>query len=158
MGGMLALEISHILSGVSSGPKVKGLILIDSPYPQPTADNHAKTKHSLPTFPATTKQDVREKVLASLQECRRLIQDWVPPEWEHSRGPPPGVLLRCKGKETAPDGAELATIDVNRADRLLGWGQYRDFIKESWDIEGSHFTLFQMQYVSTSEYASGVSD
>lgn len=124
--------------------------MIDTPYPSQAPP--ASAVPSLPTFAATTKPEVREKVIASLTECRRLISSWKLPYWQTGTQPPPAVLLRCTEREKVPEGAVVALVDVHRSDDLLGWGSYKDgFVTKSWDIDGSHFGLFEEKHVSSVE-------
>ena len=62
--------------------------------------------------------------------------------------PPPAVLLRAKryvfGHEVGSKiQGELATVDVARQKKRLGWDDYEHkFIRVAMDIEGHHFNIF----------------
>ncbi|KAF2147675.1 alpha/beta-hydrolase [Myriangium duriaei CBS 260.36] len=149
MGGMLSLEIAHIFA---SHPKleVKGIVMIDSPYPKTPDPEGQELVASDPEFAPTTKQEVRDKILRSMKECRLLIHGWQLPTWGGGRSPPPAVMLRAK-EFTKPTGtASLSRTDLARNDKFLGWKEYPyEFIEESHDIPGAHFSVFRPHYVSS---------
>lgn len=150
MGGMLSLEVAHILS-THPRLQVKGIILIDSPYPRltpPDAVAATTVAVSNPEFAPSTRQEVRDKILRSMKECRRLLASWELPDWPAGTAPPPAMMLRARDHTAPPGEAKLSHVDLARDDELLGWAQYPyDFIRESHTIPGAHFSVFRAQHL-----------
>lgn len=147
MGGTLSLEIAHILRNHPK-MKVKGIIMMDTPYSKNPIPEGKSVGASDPEFGPTTKQEIRDKTLRSMNECRRLMTDWGPPTFESGR-PPPAIMLRASDRTTPPGDSNLSHVDLARDDPYLGWKRYQhpDFFHETHNVQGAHFSMFRLQYV-----------
>ncbi|KAG5929620.1 hypothetical protein E4U53_002411 [Claviceps sorghi] len=59
--------------------------------------------------------------------------------------PPPAVLLRCTRPAAPSPGSAPGVpclVDLHRADKLLGWGRYPEFIRAVIDVDADHYGLF----------------
>ncbi|PNS18125.1 hypothetical protein CAC42_3570 [Sphaceloma murrayae] len=144
-GGMLALEISHILS-TDDNVRVKGQIYIDSPYPGNTQPVGLEVAPAGTNFAPTTKSEVRDNVNRCMDDARRMVSDWTLPTWQ--TGPPPTVLLRARDPVYQRGSGKVARVDFARDDPLLGWSNYGyNFIRETHEVSGDHYKVFKFEYL-----------
>lgn len=144
---MLALQVSHLLAD-HAALRVKGIVMIDSPYPNTPIPSGIEVIFPPIPFAPTTKAEIREKVVKCMEDARRSVAAWTLPVW-NSGTPPAGILLRAK-EPVLQSKTESTRVDLARGDRLLGWKNYGyDFVKDSIDVPGSHYELFSVNNVSS---------
>ncbi|KAI1673231.1 Thioesterase domain containing protein [Pyrenophora tritici-repentis] len=153
-GGMLAVQIAHLLSLNGRGLRVERILLIDSIYStqarKSTDDAHA------PSLPGVS-EDVREKVLTSLMRATRLSDEWIPPVWgaTGSRSklapiPPPVVLVKAKERVAMENLEDVCMLDFTRRLPDLGWDDmHRGFVSYVVETPGNHYSLFDDSHMSS---------
>lgn len=165
LGGLVALEIAHLLAE-DADITVAGLLLLDTAYPKAKIDDSIAENvrdHFEP--PPGINEPLKLKLKDVFGNARRMIREWQPPSWQRQTPmtqaggeamdarqsrllPPPAVLLRAKGYVFGHEvgskvQGELATVDVARQKKRLGWDDYEHkFIRVAMDIEGHHFNIF----------------
>ncbi|RFU81819.1 hypothetical protein TARUN_410 [Trichoderma arundinaceum] len=79
-----------------------------------------------------------------MAEAVRMVRQWRLPEWTgmlYNRRPRV-VLLRAKNYVPTKEG-RVVGLDLNRDDRMLGWGDYdEEMFSDVFDVEGHHFDMF----------------
>ncbi|KAH6603245.1 hypothetical protein Trco_008020 [Trichoderma cornu-damae] len=79
-----------------------------------------------------------------MAEAVRMVRQWRLPEWTgrlYNRRPRV-VLLRAKNYVPTKEG-RVVGLDLNRDDRMLGWGDYdEEMFSDVFDIDGHHFDIF----------------
>ncbi len=151
-GGMLAVQIAHLLSTSGRGLKVERILLIDSIY-STQARKFASNTHA-PSLPGVT-EEVREKVLTSLMCATRLSDEWTPPTWgtADSRSksapvPPPVVLVKAKDRVVMDNPEDLCMLDFTRQLPDLGWDDmHPGLVKCVVETPGDHYSLFHDSHV-----------
>ncbi|KAJ6265412.1 thioesterase [Bipolaris maydis] len=149
-GGILAVQIAHMLAMENKRLRVSGIILVDSIYsstPKRVLDMDSQG----PMMPGVT-QDVKEKVLTSLIRATCLCDEWQPPAWNttdakfHGKNvpiPPPVVLVRAKSLVPMVNPNEMCLLDKTRSMPYLGWEDaYEDFIIKVLETCGDHYSIF----------------
>ena len=131
---------------------VVGLIMIDSPNPKVTHGRSGIPTKDLPSIAQHTRPQIREKVLASMENSRKLIREWQPPQWDASSPPPPAILVRADQYVPIAEGSrERAVVDLAREDPKLGWEEYDALtIQNVIEVPGHHFSIFHFDRVSQS--------
>ncbi|KAI1076027.1 alpha/beta-hydrolase [Whalleya microplaca] len=157
LGGLLSLEMAHQIATTAPRPKfrVLGMIWIDSVSPGRLAEVRGTglpAESIVLTPEASADMKLRDKVDLNMTHARMMVQTWELPRWgKEKRGleVPPTVLLRAKEFVGNP---EKKFVDYPREFRLLGWDEYNEehgrFIKEVVDVEGHHFSIFEMDNIS----------
>ncbi|KAM0327687.1 hypothetical protein ACHAQA_005982 [Verticillium albo-atrum] len=163
LGGMLALEMAHLLEG-DADIEVVGIVMVDSVYPlrNKGAEDGRKFGAMLTDDEEPLKKNVRlaRQAMAAAVE---MIGKWEMPVWTWKEGqpaevgvngysatvprvpggPPPTVLVRAKGCVPTQIEGEISHVDFYRGQRDLGWSRYHPgFVGEVLDLEGHHFDLF----------------
>ncbi|KAL7784616.1 Alpha/Beta hydrolase protein [Trichoderma ceciliae] len=89
----------------------------------------------------TSNQMLSKRCMA---EAVRMVRQWRLPEWTgrvYNRRPRV-VLLRAKEYVPTKEG-RVVGLDLNREDRMLGWGDYdEEMFSDVFDIDGHHFDIF----------------
>lgn len=132
--------------------RVLGMIFIDTVFPRSLAD----LRGPLPEDPVILSAEeskamiLKEKVNVNMTHARMMIQYWNLPKWEDGLEVPPTILLRAK--EAVSTDPSKSFVDYVRDFRLLGWDDYNEehgnFIKGIVDVEGNHFSIFDIENVS----------
>ncbi|CAK7269785.1 hypothetical protein SEPCBS119000_003747 [Sporothrix epigloea] len=149
LGGLLAMEIAHVLSQNCSGIHVAGLILIDSVYPaRPEAgwaDIEKRLTERTIEWAATTSATTKLCVERCFREAHRMVREWKPPVSPLPRS----VLVRCRDAVPAP-GDGLLFVDIYRKEQRLGWDNYReDVFSQVLETPGHHYNVFAPEHVET---------
>lgn len=164
LGGLVCLEVSKILRE-EAGPRVMGIVMIDSSYPRAPKGFTPSLVYK-PQWSKQTRQDTKDAVTRCFTEAMEIVAEWTLPRWGDEEvgeavahqtrngslatvetalpnptlAPPPVILLRAEG---SVPGDGTAKVDQNRQDRKLGWDRYRpEFITQIVDIPGHHFNIF----------------
>lgn len=173
MGGLLSLEMAHQIaltareaknregeagdSGAST-PKapifrVRGMIFIDSIFPLRLAELVGPLPEE-PVFLSaeeSRKMKLKDKVNLNMTHARMMVRFWQVPQWKDIPVPPT-ILMRAK--EFVSRDSDENFVDYTRDLRLLGWDQYNEdhghFIRDLWEVNGHHFSIFDIKYVSKS--------
>lgn len=147
LGGLLSLEVARLLVH-DVRVKVTGIVMIDSVYYQPD------TKREIGSVGFQTDETGKTKnqILAqrAMTEARRMLSTWDYPTWEgkHAQDRPRVILLRATEPVPTKENEGTSTLDKRREDPQLGWGSYgEDFLEETIDIPGNHFSLAEMPHV-----------
>ena len=167
---MISLEICRLLADEESPTlKVRGMVMIDSVFPQPTRDPRVKVKPFM-DFAVGSQPAVRAKVERCMETSRSMIRTWDIPSWKKgitdlsSSGlqlgfsrPPRTVLLRARdpipvGFSDQKEGLVCET-DLSRQHERLGWEEFEEcegkFIVSVRPINGHHFSIFEEENVSS---------
>ncbi|KAH3906227.1 hypothetical protein HBH56_205460 [Parastagonospora nodorum] len=149
-GGILAVQIAHILATENKGLRVSGVILVDSIYSR-TPKRALDMDTQGPAMVGIT-QEVKEKVLTSLIRATCLCDEWQPPAWKttdvgvHGKNvptPPPVVLIRAKSLVPMVDPNEMCLLDKTRDMPHLGWEDaYDGFVVKVLETCGDHYSIF----------------
>jgi thioesterase domain-containing protein len=158
LGGLVCLEVTKILRECI-GPRVIGIVMIDSSYPRPPKGFTPSLPYN-PQWSTQTRQDTKDAVTRCFAEAMQIVAEWTLPSWgdeevemgHHTAqatlpnpklAPPPVILLRAE--ESVP-GDGVSRVDQNREDRRLGWDRYRPaFLTQLVDIPGHHFNIFSRE-------------
>ncbi|CAH0021011.1 unnamed protein product [Clonostachys rhizophaga] len=140
LGGLLALEIAHLLAQ-DSDVNVSGILLLDSVYPKFASE--IKTSDHFELAPSSSNASLGAQVQAAFSSARRMIDEWKPPIWGgKDTFPPPAILLKASDYVLG-QGDEVATVDIARQTQRLGWDEYEHkFIRIVLNIAGHHFNIF----------------
>ncbi|KAM3435284.1 hypothetical protein NHJ13734_005618 [Beauveria thailandica] len=156
LGGMTSLEVARQLYG-DKDVRVKGILMIDSAYPALVAERRQQVVsmeeeggeegeggdgEDLKARAREEAGKTKNQVLSmrAMREARRMIARWELPRWEGARRPP-AILIRARDSLYARDWT--ATIDTDRAERMLGWERYdKDMFVDVLDVDGHHFNMF----------------
>ncbi|KAK0754906.1 Alpha/Beta hydrolase protein [Schizothecium vesticola] len=142
LGGLVCLEVAKILRE-DIGPRVIGIVMIDSSYPRPPKGFTPSLPYS-PQWSTQTRQDTKDAVTRCFAEAMQIVAEWTLPTWgDEELAPPPVILLRA---EDSVPGDGISRVDQNREDRRLGWDRYRPtFLTQLVDIPGHHFNIFSTE-------------
>ncbi|KAK1835922.1 Alpha/Beta hydrolase protein [Podospora conica] len=158
LGGLVCLEVAKILRE-EVGPRVMGIVMIDSSYPRAPKGFTPSLPYN-PQWSKQTRQETKDAVTQCFSEAMRIVAEWPLPTWGdeeeetgrtvvHARlpnpkcAPPPVILLRAQ--DPVP-GDGVSRVDQNRGDRKLGWNRYRPaFLTQIVDIPGHHFNIFSTE-------------
>ncbi|TQV91167.1 Thioesterase [Cordyceps javanica] len=154
LGGMTSLEVAHQLHG-DPDVRVRGILMIDSAFPALLAERRQQLVSVVDGLSGDDDDEAtrareedgktRNQVLSmrAMREARRMIARWDLPRWDGARARrrPPAVLIRARDSLYARDWT--ASIDADRADRMLGWERYDDdMFVDVLDVDGHHFNMF----------------
>lgn len=150
LGGMLSLEVAKQLID-DPEVRVRGIVMIDSVYPgsyDPSSPGRWESK------PLDEEGKSRNQILSgrAMREARRMVGHWTVPTWDDDSQAtdkrPPMVLLRAKEPVPQDDDSQHGGLDVNRADKMLGWAAYdASLFRDVIDVEGHHFNMFDNQRI-----------
>ncbi|KAF9697502.1 hypothetical protein EKO04_003960 [Ascochyta lentis] len=151
-GGMLAVQISHLLSLNGRGLKVERIILIDSIY-STRARKSANEAHA-PSLLGVS-EDVKDKVLTSLMRATRLSDEWTPPVWGTNGSsskikpmPPPVILIKAMERIAMENLEDECILDFTRELPDLGWSDmHQGFVSYVVQTPGNHYSLFDDDYM-----------
>ncbi|KAJ5019857.1 hypothetical protein K4K57_009320 [Colletotrichum sp. SAR 10_99] len=94
-GGIVAIQMAHMLAAEGRGLVCSGLILIDTVYLSPCRSLGSGANSNLaPSMPANVTPDTRDEILVSLVRCHMLCSSWLPPSWA-CRRVPRAVLIKA---------------------------------------------------------------
>ncbi|EED13573.1 conserved hypothetical protein [Talaromyces stipitatus ATCC 10500] len=146
LGGLIALEMSHILANDFT-VDVVGLIMIDIIYPPAiTAANLQPDIRDMNlSRDIPTKQ--RQKIIKHIKEATASAKDYKLPTWANESrsdssldsismaSPPPTILLQAKEPVPSRKGSPIP--------HMLCWDMYEaDLVKIVYEIPGHHFSIF----------------
>lgn len=164
-GGVLAVQIAHMLATSGRGLRVSRIILIDSVYPRcprPEAQKEPAKLHHAPALPGVN-QETRDKLMTALMRATCLSDQWDPPSWALPRTgvlgtarsrdvdptPPHAVLIRAKDLVPMADPAEKCPLDRTRFLPQLGWEDMLEgFVEQVIETTGNHYSVFDSEHVS----------
>ncbi|VUC37661.1 unnamed protein product [Clonostachys rosea] len=140
LGGLLALEIAHLLAQ-DNDINVSGILLLDSAYPKVARE--IKTSDHFDRALSSSNASLGAQVQEAFSNARKMIDEWQPPIWEDKDTfPPPAILLKATDYVLG-QGDEVATVDIARKTQRLGWDEYEHkFIRTVLYIAGHHFNIF----------------
>lgn len=149
LGGLVSLEVARQLADEKDRRlNVLGIVMVDSVCPLSlTAPILPVVQHGI-IWGEHTRQETKDSIMRCFSEASDIIRKWTLPVWGEGKNknagtrPPPVVLLRATDSVPVPDKID-STVDSNRRDHLLGWGNYyKDMIVKVIDIPGHHFNIF----------------
>lgn len=164
-GGIVAVQIAHILATQGRGLTVSRIILLDTVYPRCERPEATKegTLQYVPGLEGLNSQ-TEERLMMALVRANCLADRWAVPQWTMPRSlqapksiilpgqfpvPPPVILIRAEEKVSMDDKEAMCVLDRTRFLPQLGWeDQHPDFISEVFPVKGNHYTLFDEPYVS----------
>ena len=140
---MIALEVCRILASSEYKISVLGLLMIDSVCPWAKA--HPGSGRIRPSFRPTTKQAVKDKVVASFENASRMISEWKQPV---AFTLPPAAMIRAT--ETMPIANSSDGLQPSKDhDWNLGWSEFTSVkFRRVVDVPGNHFSMFDDDRVS----------
>lgn len=132
LGGSLSLSVSKHL-----GPMIKGIILVDTPYPSRIP---GQVHRSLPPLgpTATRSQRLARECITNAPSLMR--------GWEVPKNEVPMVLIRAKESVPVRDSGEESYVDRCRRDEKLGWGE-DPRLRSVVEVPGHHFDIFEMDKI-----------
>ncbi|SPN98684.1 related to polyketide synthase [Cephalotrichum gorgonifer] len=140
LGGALSLEITSLL-----GPMVKGIIIIDTPYPRaPSASAPPLYRTLAPLSPDATRSQRRAR--ECIKNAPALLRGWTPPDEES----PPAILIKAREAVPvwAPEDGKVSPVDVSRVDDFLGWKGYAGGrVRSVTAVSGHHFNIFEWENI-----------
>ncbi len=152
LGGLLSLEVARQLVD-DAEVRVRGIVMIDSVYP---GGHDPASRARWEARPLDEEGKSHNQILSgrAMREARRMVGRWTIPTWDGEKsestadGRPPMVLLRAKESVPEESDSQHRGLDVNRADKMLGWGAYdASLFRDVIDIEGHHFNIFEQERI-----------
>lgn len=156
-GKSLALTSTPLIP--TSGPPVKRMFS-EPKVPQITIrqiklDEESSSEDDSSSDEASADEDeLSQNQLLSkrcMAEAMRMVRQWRIPEWDgrlYDRRPRV-VLLRAKDYVPTKEG-RVVGLDLNREDRLLGWGDYdEDMFSDVFEVDGHHFDIFAFDRIDS---------
>ncbi|KAH0439176.1 thioesterase [Colletotrichum camelliae] len=151
-GGIVAIQMAHMLATEGRGLACSGLVLIDTIYLSPSRSLGSDANSNLaPSMPPNVTPDTRDEILASLVRCHMLCSTWSPPSWA-SRRAPSAVLIKAGdlilGQLGHPEpigdrGPGSCRLDAQRHQIDLGWSETQPgLVTAVIDTPGHHYALF----------------
>ena len=154
LGGVIALEVARLMANDKEGGlKLVGIVMVDSVCPSPLhLSDEGKgglriVQHAV-QWTEHTRQETKDRVMWCFAEALRMLRAWKLPVWKGEGSaddaPPPPRVVLLRARDEVPVVADgIARVDVERDDRLLGWGDYhKDLVTKVIDIPGHHYNLF----------------
>jgi thioesterase domain-containing protein len=165
LGGLLALEVAHILESQSENRnEVIGIVMLDSPYtgPSPVPDPNINVLANRPFLKPTCAPELALLIKRSMRRAGQMVEKWSVPSWA-TMGvrPPPVILLRCMdmvpvNKKPSQEPFHSIEDDIYSVDRyrtrdLLGWEylDQPDFVRAVLNVPGHHFSVMAEENVSS---------
>ncbi|KAK1235584.1 polyketide beta-ketoacyl-synthase [Marasmius sp. AFHP31] len=149
-GGVVAYEVARQM--ISSGQRVKGVVLIDSPSPV----NHVPLSSALINAvldleKVASNTDIARLVKSQFQMSSRMLGDYEPP----TTGPHPAIVLLRSSEGLKLDHTDGPVVEIpewlsDRSDpsRIsIGWERLTQTPVKVIDIPGNHFEVFNVQNV-----------
>ncbi|KAF4477761.1 Thioesterase AMT4 [Colletotrichum fructicola Nara gc5] len=158
-GGIVAIQMAHMLAAEGRGLVCSGLILIDTIYLSPSRSLGSGANSNLaPSMPINVTPDTRDEILVSLVRCHMLCSSWLPPSWACCRVPR-AVLIKATDPisgqpehlaehlgDRDPTGDRnlgLCRLDAQRHQFDLGWSETQPgLVTAVIDTPGHHYALF----------------
>ncbi|TQN65089.1 Thioesterase AMT4 [Colletotrichum shisoi] len=149
-GGIIAIQMAHMLAAEGRGLVCSGLVLIDTIYLSPSRSlGSGANSNAAPSMPASVTPDTRDELLVSLVRAQMLCSSWPPPSWARHRVPR-AVLIKAadsipgRAGPIEEDGkAVLCRLDAQRHQTDLGWGETQPgLVTAVIDTPGHHYALF----------------
>ncbi|PCG95661.1 Thioesterase [Penicillium occitanis (nom. inval.)] len=152
LGGLIALEMSHILA---SDPTIDvvGLVMIDIVYPPAISSANLNPDVRDMNLSRDIPIKQRQRMIKLIKEATASAKAYKLPTWASDSesdssmdsickpGPPPAVLLRAKDPVPSRKGTKIPN--------MLGWDGYdADLVKSVYEIPGHHFSIFDSVNVS----------
>ena len=146
LGGLLSLEVAKQLLD-DTDIRVKGIVMMDSVYP-----GDISSRKRWESKPLIEEGKSRNQILSgrAMREARRMVGEWTVPTWDSKDldRRPPMVMMRAKQCVPPDNDSQHSGLDVNRADRMLGWDEYdAELFTDVIDIDGHHFDIFEMNRI-----------
>ncbi|TLD18021.1 hypothetical protein PspLS_10431 [Pyricularia sp. CBS 133598] len=164
-GGILSVQIAHILATKGSGLRVSRIVLIDSVYPR--CDRHETAKRPQHEEEETldikgVSNETREKLESALMRATCLSDCWEPPVWApvtngiprparrgEKPAPPPTVLIRAQQFVPTKTGA-VCPLDRTRCLPQLGWEDMQEgFVREVIHVPAHHYNIFDAEVLKS---------
>ncbi|CAI0645554.1 unnamed protein product [Colletotrichum noveboracense] len=163
-GGVLSVQIAHMLATSGRGLRVSRIILIDSVYPRcprPEAQKEPAKLHHAPALPGVN-EETRDKLMTALMRATCLSDQWDPPAWSMPRTgvlgtarsygvdptPPHAILIRAKDMVPMADPGEKCPLDRTRFLPQLGWeDMQKGFVEQVIETAGNHYSIFDQEYI-----------
>uniref|UniRef100_L2FIA7 Thioesterase domain-containing protein n=1 Tax=Colletotrichum fructicola (strain Nara gc5) TaxID=1213859 RepID=L2FIA7_COLFN len=171
-GGIVAIQMAHMLAAEGRGLVCSGLILIDTIYLSPSRSLGSGANSNLaPSMPINVTPDTRDEILVSLVRCHMLCSSWLPPSWACCRVPR-AVLIKATDPisgqpehlaehlgDRDPTGDRnlgLCRLDAQRHQFDLGWSETQPgLVTAVIDTPGHHYALFSDENrIAELEYAN----
>ncbi|KAF4862254.1 Thioesterase AMT4 [Colletotrichum siamense] len=160
-GGIVAIQMAHMLAAEGRGLVCSGLILIDTIYLSPSRSLGSGANSNLaPSMPTNVTPDTRDEILVSLVRCHMLCSSWLPPSWA-CRRVPRAVLIKATDPisgqpehlgDRDPTGDRnlgLCRLDAQRHQFDLGWSETQPgLVTAVIDTPGHHYALFSDENTS----------
>ncbi|KAK1854308.1 thioesterase [Colletotrichum chrysophilum] len=154
-GGIVAIQMAHMLAAEGRGLVCSGLILIDTIYLSPSRSLGSGANSNLaPSMPTNVTPDTRDEILVSLVRCHMLCSSWLPPSWACCQVPR-AVLIKATDPisgqpehlgDRDPTGDRnlgLCRLDAQRHQFDLGWSETQPgLVTAVIDTPGHHYALF----------------
>jgi thioesterase domain-containing protein len=159
LGGLIAIEIAHLLSN-ESDLRVKGILLIDSSYPMKGKGMKQREITFKPQ--ASTTPEMTSKISKAMDEARIMMRNWDPPEWAkqnnqqvesienntHTHHSLKRKLPSCPGvvllRAATASSEESKNGHQQSDDSFSGFDSYENFHLHSViNIPGDHFSIFE---------------
>ncbi|KAI8214402.1 hypothetical protein K4K53_005975 [Colletotrichum sp. SAR 10_77] len=168
-GGIVAIQMAHMLATEGRGLVCSGLILIDTIYLSPSRSLGSDANSNLaPPMPANVTPDTRDEILVSLVRCHMLCSSWSPPSWA-CRRVPQAVLIKAADpisgqlggqsehigdrEPTGDQNLSLCRLDAQRHLIDLGWSETQPgLVTAVIDTPGHHYALFADENVYPLNY------
>ncbi|WQF84083.1 Putative mycotoxin biosynthesis protein UstYa [Colletotrichum destructivum] len=149
-GGIIAIQMAHMLAAEGRGLVCSGLVLINTIYLSPSRSLGSGANSNLaPSMPASVTPDTRDEILVSLVRAHMLCSSWPPPSWARRRVPHAVLIKAADSIPVRPgsieeDGkAALCRLDAQRHQTDLGWGETQPgLVTAVIDTPGHHYALF----------------
>ncbi|EQB52831.1 thioesterase [Colletotrichum gloeosporioides Cg-14] len=169
-GGIVAIQMAHMLAAEGRGLVCSGLILIDTIYLSPSRSLGSDANSNLaPSMPANVTPDTRDEILVSLVRCHMLCSSWSPPSWACRRAPR-AVLIKAADpisghlagqsdhigdrELTGDRNLTLCRLDAQRHQVDLGWNETQPgLVTAVIDTPGHHYALFSDENAETEALA-----
>ncbi|KAL0932754.1 thioesterase domain containing protein [Colletotrichum truncatum] len=164
-GGVLSVQIAHMLTTSGRGLRVSRIVLIDSVYPRcprPEAQKEPAKLHHAPELPGVS-QETREKLMTALMRATCLSDQWDPPRWSMPRSgllgatrsygvdpsPPHTVLIKAKDMVPMSEPGEKCPLDRTRFLPQLGWEDMQEgFVEHILETSGNHYSIFDQEHIN----------
>lgn len=146
LGGLLSLEVAKVLVD-DDQVRVVGILMVDSVYPAPGS----RLERDAVALETAEEGKSKSQVLAQrcMAEARRMAAHWQVPLWDGlAMGKRPKIILLRAEEHIPTNGLGTSTLDWQREDSMLGWGNHDETMFEAvMDVEGHHFDLFEQQRI-----------
>ncbi|OLN96161.1 Polyketide synthase PksR [Colletotrichum chlorophyti] len=148
-GGIVALQMSHILATEGRGLNCVGIVLIDTIYSPVDFSNGSGVDMAPPL--AGINGQTRDQIMVALVRAQCLCATWEPPTWSGKKVPPV-VLIKAQDRiqvEKSQGSNNICRLDRFRNHRQLGWEMVQSGLinKGVIDTPGNHYDIFEDEHV-----------